>query len=51
MRFCTFVDKLKYCHDKIYENKQFENAEDKFSADFRKFSPYFIIEIWHAQGI
>ena len=39
MPFCTFVGNRKY------ENKQSENAEDKISAEFRKFSPYFIIEI------
>ena len=27
------------------KNKQSENAEDKISADFWKFSPYLIIEI------
>ena len=45
MPFCTFVDKLKYHNNRKYENKQTENAEDQFSAEFRKFSPYFIIEI------
>ena len=45
MPFCTFVDKLKYRNNRKYENKQSENAEDKISAEFRKFSPYFIIEI------
>ena len=43
--FCTFVDKSKYRNNRKYENKQPEIAEDKFSAEFRKFSPYFIIEI------
>ena len=32
-------------NNKKYENKQSENVEDKISADFRKFLPYFIIEI------
>ena len=45
MRFCTFVDKLIYCNNRKYENKQSENAEDKNSAEFGKFLPYFIIEI------
>ena len=45
MLFCTFVDKLKYRNNRKYENKQSENAEDKISAEFPKFSPYFIIEI------
>ena len=45
MPFCTFVDKLKNHNNRKYENKQYENAEDKISANLRKFSPYFIIEI------
>ena len=45
MPFCTFLDKLKYRNNRKYENKQSGNAEDKFSVEFRKFSPYFIIEI------
>ena len=45
MPFCTFVEKLKYRNNRKYENKQSENAEDKISADFRKFSPCLIIEI------
>ena len=45
MLLCTFVDKLKYRNNRKYENKHSENAEDKISADFRKFLPYFIIEI------
>ena len=45
MTFCTFVDKLKYRNNRKYANKQSENAEDKISAEFRKLSPYFIIEI------
>ena len=45
MPFCTFVGKSKYRNNRKYENKQSENAEDKISAEFRKFSPYFIIEI------
>ena len=45
MPFCTFVDKSKYRNNRKYENKQSENAEDKISTEFRKFSPYFIIEI------
>ena len=45
MRFCTFVDKLKYCNNRKYKNKQSENAEENIFVDFRKFSQYFIIEI------
>ena len=45
MPFCTFFDKLKYYNNRKYENKQSENAEDKISVEFRKFLPYFIIEI------
>ena len=45
MPFCTFVDKLKYRNNRKHENKQSENAEDTISADFLKFTPYFIIEI------
>ena len=45
MPFCTFVDKSKYRNNRKYENKQSENGEDKISAEFRKFSPYFIIEL------
>ena len=45
MPFCTFVDKLKYRNNRKYEMKQSENAEDKISVEFRKFLPYFIIEI------
>ena len=40
MPFCTFVDKLKSRNNRKYENNQSENAEDKISLDFRKFSPY-----------
>ena len=45
MPFCTFVDKPKYRNNRKYENKQSENAENKIFAQFRKLSPYFIIEI------
>ena len=45
MPFCIFVDKSKYRNNRKCENKQSENAEDKISAEFRKFSLYFIIEI------
>ena len=45
MPFCTFVDTSKYRNNSKYENKQSENAKDKISAEFRKFLPYFIIEI------
>ena len=43
MPFCTFVEKSKYGNNRKYENKQSENAKDKISVEFLKFSLYFYL--------